>query len=563
MTSDDRPLPGPGGSSSLVARLLWWAAALSASGVVAFVGYAFVAQTVPAYLSLTACAYLSGTVLVLIALQLKRTEAGIALFLAANWIAALCLLVAEGPTTGHFGVFFVTVVLAGLLRHPRWAAFVGLASALAVVAVHVVEARGHTFPGTVVSSQIWAMQVSQLVVAGFLTALVTQSFHDALGQLRDSEEVLAARNAELLAQQEVDARLERLQRLEAIGRLAGGVAHDLNNVLTVILANAELIQAEPDQAEELASDIAAAGRSAARVTSKLLALSRRPPMGVRTVDMSTVVRELASWFGRLRGASIQLEVHADEPLFVDIDPARLEQILLNLIVNALDAMLDQGRLTVRTAVAEDKAMLAVSDTGVGMCPDALERLFDPHFTTKGPGRGTGLGMATVDAIVREAGGQVQVESAPGRGTTVSVSFPRVGAPAGQHEPSPTPTPLPGRRVLLVDDDPGVRGLAHAILTDAGHDVTPCDSVEAARKHLEEGHAVELLVSDVVLADGNGPEVATALRARSPDVPVLYISGYTAGILRSHPTRDSDGFLPKPFGAESLLAAVGKALQPTR
>jgi CheY-like chemotaxis protein len=368
--------------------------------------------------------------------------------------------------------------------------------------------------------------------------------------------------------------------MEAIGQLAGGVAHDFNNLLTVINGYADLVlgMLPAGEARDMVSEMARAGGRAATLTRQLLAFSRKTVLAPRVMDLNETVRDMGAMLRRLLGADIDLSVRPGQGVGpVHADPAHLEQVILNLAVNARDAMPRGGKLTIEMREVElDRAyassragvrpggyvLLAVSDTGCGMTEEVRRHAFEPFFTTKPVGQGTGLGLATVYGIVKQGGGHVEVESEPGTGTTFKVYLPRAEADA-------TPMPAPARftaprgteTVLLVEDDAAVRALGAQVLRAGGYEVLEAgDGGEALR--VRSGHAgpIHLLVTDLVMPGLGGRPLAERLTARYPELKVLYLSGYTDdaavryGILRDHAN-----FLQKPFSPTALARKVREVL----
>jgi PAS domain S-box-containing protein len=377
----------------------------------------------------------------------------------------------------------------------------------------------------------------------------------------------------------LQARLEQAQKLESIGRLAGGVAHDFNNLLTVILSCCEALRdgmaaGQPPDGE-LVGEIFQAGQRAADLTRQLLAFARRQPATPATVDLNAVLRDQQRLLARVIGEDVRL-VEALQPGLWPIrcDRGLVGQLVMNLALNARDAMRGGGTLTLATAnevLAPGQpppspgmapgpwVRLTVSDTGVGMTPEILAHLFEPFFTTKAPGVGTGLGLATVYGIVRQGGGHLQVRSAPGQGATFDAWFPRDDRPAGADGPRPDPTPAPvaGREtVLLVEDEEAVRLVLLRALRDAGYRVLSAASLAEALEQASRGPSIDLVVADVVLAGGGGREVAGQVAALHPSARALFISGYPQdGSRGPAPLEDGQPFLPKPFTTSELLARV--------
>jgi PAS domain S-box-containing protein len=353
----------------------------------------------------------------------------------------------------------------------------------------------------------------------------------------------------------------RSQKLEAVGRLAAGVAHDFNNLLTVITGCGDLLLdrlAEQDPARPLAAAIQDASGRAASLTRQLLALTRRRAVAPQVLDLNAVVRDMEPLLRRSLGEDVDLFTDlAPGPAAVRADRGHLEQVLLNLAVNARDAMPGGGRLFVETQAAAGggPVVLAVADTGIGMGPEVLAHLFEPFFTTKGE-RGTGLGLSTVQEVVRQAGGQVEVTSEPGRGSTFRVHLPRA---EGEPVPEP-PAPAPARgseTLLLVEDDQAVRSLARLVLEGQGYTVLEAaggaQALALAARHAGPLHA---LVTDLVMPGLGGREVADRLCGHRPGLPVLYVTGYGDEAAEGG---GATGVLQKPFTPASLARSVRELL----
>ena len=377
-----------------------------------------------------------------------------------------------------------------------------------------------------------------------------------------------------------EAQFRQAQKMEAVGRLAGGVAHDFNNLLTVILSSAEVLLADMPAGDVLREDVAAiahAGRRAADLTRQLLAFSRQQVLEPRLLELNEVVREMQKMIPRVVGEDVQVRVELGESLgIVKADPGLLGQVIMNLVVNARDAMPAGGTLTVETSAVElaqprvrdhfevpagAYIVLAVGDTGMGMDAATLERIFEPFFTTKEQGKGTGLGLSTVLGIVEQSGGRVWVDTAPGRGTVFRIYLPRT---TGQPSPAPTtPTIQPvhgGETILLVEDDEQVRKVARLMLQRSGYKVLVAGGGPEALQLIEHGPGVDLLLTDVVMPRMSGPELAAALLPARPQLRVLYMSGYTdEAILRHRMLEPGIALLQKPFNSESLLRRVREVL----
>ncbi len=372
------------------------------------------------------------------------------------------------------------------------------------------------------------------------------------------------------------------QKMEAIGRLAGGVAHDFNNLLTVINGYSELALsrvAESDPLQPGLQQIHKAGEHAANLTQQLLAFSRRQPIQPRVLDVNAAVRDTEKLLRRLIGDDIELTCILDRDLAsVNADPGQIHQVILNLVVNARDAMPSGGKLVIETRNVDldhryaanhwtvepgSYVTLSVSDTGTGMDEETLRHVFEPFFTTKEMGKGTGLGLATVFGIVKQAGGHASVYSEPGRGTTFRIYLPRAektAASTGAVAPQRFDT-RGQETVLVVEDQTQVRGLACAILRGCGYRVLEAaNGPEALRLSDSYLGGIDLLVTDVVMPQMSGPKLAENLKALRPVIQVLYISGYTGNIaLDQSGEQGSTNYLQKPFSTEGLARKVREIL----
>jgi len=393
---------------------------------------------------------------------------------------------------------------------------------------------------------------------------------------------LLATFVDVTERKRLEDHLRQSQKMEAIGRLAGGVAHDFNNLLTVISGRAQIELLRPELSGPSRRNIdliAEAASRASTLTKQLLAFSRKQVLQPRVLDVDIVVARMEPLLRRLIGEDIDL-VTATEPGLgrVRADPGQLEQVVLNLAVNARDAMPRGGRLTVETANAElDEAyarqqadvhpgpyvILAVSDTGVGMDAETRAHLFEPFFTTKGVGEGTGLGLATVYGIVKQSGGHITAYSEVGRGTTIKIYLPRVDAASEVRGAEPEPVVLRrgSETVLLVEDDEAVRELTCEVLEMHGYTVLAvADAGEAPRVLEGASRPIHLLVTDVVMPRLSGRELTERLRSLRPGLKVLYISGYAGTAVVHHGVLDpGTPFLQKPFTPDALLRSVRKVL----
>ena len=363
-------------------------------------------------------------------------------------------------------------------------------------------------------------------------------------------------------------------RLELLGRMAGGIAHDFNNVLGIVTAAGAAARLAEDSLARLAELRAieeAADRGAALVR-QLLAFSRRQVMAPRVLDLNERVSLMARLLERLLGAGIRLELELDDPpRRVRADPSQLDQVLLNLAVNARDAMQGRGRLRIETGsrlvLGEGAgrippgryATITVQDSGPGIPPDVLARIFEPFFTTRIENGGTGLGLATVQGIVAQSGGHILAESPPGQGARFTILLPRHEGEVEEAPVTPEPAPAAPAHILLVDDELTLLRLGAQALERAGHRVTTAEDGQDALEQLQEGLAPDLLVSDVAMPGLDGVQLADAALALHPGMPVLLLSGYAASTLSVDLRARGWGFLAKPWTADSLCAGVTKAL----
>jgi signal transduction histidine kinase len=363
--------------------------------------------------------------------------------------------------------------------------------------------------------------------------------------------------------------LRRAQQLEILGRLAGGVAHDFNNLVTAISGFAALASRRVPPNDEVLRDdleeIQRATERAAELTRQLLSFARRQPIQTRIVDVNTLLVNLHKLLRRLVSEAVELVVlPSKEPACVRIDPGQLEQVLINLVVNARDAMPRGGKLTLGVEATETEVLLEVSDTGVGMSDAVKARIFEPFFTTKEVGNGAGLGLATIIAIVEQARGTVDVDSSLGRGTTFTVHLPRAfESPAELAEhPRRPPVRMGGGLVLLVEDDPQVRRVARNALTESGYEVLEADNgvvaLELVRRH---GSRLRCVLTDVVMPILGGGELVRKLRGEHPDLPIVVMSGYVDDpSLGSELARLDVRFVSKPFLPDELVAIVSDAAE---
>jgi two-component system, cell cycle sensor histidine kinase and response regulator CckA len=388
--------------------------------------------------------------------------------------------------------------------------------------------------------------------------------------------------AERVARRRLEEQLQQSQKMEAVGRLAGGVAHDFNNLLTIITGYSQLILDRlpaDDSMRAQVSQIKEAGDRAASLTRQLLAFSRKQVLEPRVLDLNDVVSGIYKMLRRLIGEDIDLVTILFPGLpRVKADPGQIEQVIMNLAVNARDAMPQGGKLTIETSsvdLGEDSsnnrllitpgpyAMLAVSDTGVGMSLEVKSRVFEPFFTTKEQGKGTGLGLAMVYGIVKQSGGYIWVYSEQGKGTTFKIYLPQAGEPGGKTKRTDECVrPAGGSEVILVvEDNLSVRTLVRSVLAACGYTLLEASDSEDALKVIESHNGpIHLLLTDVVMPRMSGPDLAARLLPRHPETKVLYMSGYTDNAVVRHGILDAGTyFLQKPFIPETLTQKIREAL----
>ena len=381
---------------------------------------------------------------------------------------------------------------------------------------------------------------------------------------------------------QLEDQLRQAQKMEAVGQLAGGIAHDFNNLLMVIQGNAELMLDRlraPEPLYKNAHQVMKAAEKAASLTRQLLAFSRRQVLQPRVLDLNSIIADVGKMLPRLIGEDIELRILPNAALgWVKADQSQIEQVLLNLAVNARDAMPRGGRLTIETAQVDlDESyvrqhasirpgpyvVLAVSDTGVGMDAETQAHCFEPFFTTKEQGRGTGLGLATVYGVVKQSGGWIWVYSEPGEGTTLKIYLPMVqeDAEAAKHAKGQGEVPRGTETILLAEDQDGIRELARDFLESCGYTVLVAkdgaEALELAQVHKD---PIDLLLTDVVMPKVNGPELAQRLALVRPRMKALYMSGYMERATAHHDVLVQTAIsLEKPFSLHTLAGKVREAL----
>jgi signal transduction histidine kinase len=395
-----------------------------------------------------------------------------------------------------------------------------------------------------------------------LNTTLEQRVHERTAQLAAANAKLTA---EIAQRQKAEAALVQSQKMEAVGQLTGGLAHDFNNLLTAVVGNLELIRARATEPRIVrwADNAGKAAERGSKLTAQLLAFSRTQKLEATAVDVNALIEGMRELLIQSLGANVTCEVELAPDLpAATADANQLELAILNLSINARDAMPDGGALTIRTALDPRRSsavLISVADTGTGMSPDVVARAFDPFFTTKPPGKGTGLGLSQVYGIVQQLGGNVEIQTEPGRGTTILMSLPLSGHDA-QPESGHLAGAQPGHseKILIVDDDADVREFLSSVLVDLGYRVEDAAHADAANARLAT-FAPDLLVVDFAMPGMNGAEFVRLARQGQPDLRVLFVSGYAdskalAGAVGQAP------LLRKPFKATDLAAAVRSALE---
>jgi signal transduction histidine kinase len=487
----------------------------------------------------------------------------VVLFLTSQLIFGLWGIFAARNVPIAF-LFFPIVGWAGLRFGARGAATItALMSAFAIAIAGLRLGPFAEFPVEFVHALLFAF-LSLGSLSGLLLAAIMAEREDAMARRLVLEE-----------------QLRHSQKMEAVGRLAGGIAHDFNNLLTAIIGYTEIVLHRLDPKDDRRADAEEIGRAAMRaadLTRQMLAFSRRQVLQPKIIDLNKALTRVEPMLRRLIGEDIVMTVNgrAAHP-YVRVDPGQVEQVVMNLVVNARDAMPKGGRLIVETADATldasatadmpdakpgDYVTLSVSDTGVGMSPEIRARVFEPYFTTKDVGKGTGLGLSTAYGIVRQSDGYIAVSSEVGLGTTFRIYLPRAEAPqATAADAAAEKMPEGAEHILLVEDDASVRRLAKELLVRLGYSVTEAASGRAGLAlGSDDTRHFDLALCDVILGDMSGPALAEALSALRPSIRVLYMSGYTdEAIVRTGVLDEGKPFLQKPFTPLQLSRKIREVL----
>ncbi|MDO6415755.1 ATP-binding protein [Sphingomonas sp. BIUV-7] len=433
-----------------------------------------------------------------------------------------------------------------------------------------------------------AATVFFVVVVAYLTVTEARSRSESIEAAhREARAAVLAARAEMQAREQVEEQLRQIQKMESIGQLTGGIAHDFNNMLAVVIGSLDMARRRLEDPERLqrslASAMEGAGRAASLV-SRLLAYSRRQSLAPAAVDPNRLVGEMSNLLGRTLGEGIEVETELAPDIWPTfVDPLQLENAIVNLAVNGRDALGGRGRMTIRTAnatldedyirthpdvVAGDYVMIMVRDFGTGMSPDVQARAFDPFFTTKGVGKGTGLGLSQVFGFVKQSGGHIGIESEEGAGTTIRLFLPRhaeAEAAVAPYEPVPLGAPTlsdGGERILLVEDDDRVRQFSLDAVRDLGYPAVAAADASAALALIDRSPGFAVLFTDVVMPGMSGTELAAIVRAKWPEIRILYTTGYAhEAIARDRLLEPGAEVLLKPFTVAQLAQKLRDVLDP--
>jgi signal transduction histidine kinase/ActR/RegA family two-component response regulator len=447
-----------------------------------------------------------------------------------------------------------------------------------MAALEILHESGEDVPFIAISGPVAEESVLEILKAGAASHIARdQLFRLVVTVGREMSQAEGRRERKRLEQQ-----FRQAQKMEAVGRLAGGVAHDFNNLLTIITGYADLLLVGEDLQAQQRTPLEEIRRAAERggaLTHQLLAFSRRQPFTPRMVQLNTLIVNMEKMLSRLIGEDIELiTVAGADPAMVRTDPGQLEQVIMNVVVNGRDAMPGGGKLIVETANVEvdqtyagsnvdlrpgSYISLTISDTGMGMDSETTAHLFEPFFTTKAPGKGTGLGLATAYGIVKQSGGAISIYSEPGRGTAVKIYLPSAEAKAGPEvtEPKAAATPGGNETILVLEDEARVRKLICEVLSGRGYHVLEAvRGEEAIRIAAEYRGRIHMVLADVVMPEMSGPQALEQIRILHPTVRVLFMSGYTDEAILHHGIVGSGApFLQKPFLPDALARKVREVL----
>lgn len=507
-------------------------------------------------------------------MQRGKERVGMLVLFTGVWALIAAMVLGTGAHSTHVSGFAPVLVMTGLLTSAWTTLVFGAAGVLVVLAAAELNQQGFYGPSAPLFPDV-VSPIAQLVTVTLLVAALMYSFKRLVLHLAETRSAFEV----------TQTRLRQAEKMDAVGQLAGGVAHDFNNILTGMLGHIDLLRMEAEEADlspEFHKDLSELERSAERaanITRQLLHFSRKESLEQGVTSVAKVVGDATTMLRVLVREDVEFQVVCEAPGRVALGATAIEQVLMNLVINASDAMPRGGglvitvvelpvpsELAVTTGVLApgDYVVLGVSDSGAGVATENHERVFEPFFTTKPVGKGTGLGLSTVLGIVQRAGGQIRVRSEVGSGTTFQVFLPRSSdAPAELPlRTVPPPSSGPGGVVLLVEDDPAILRVSARALDAAGFEVVACEHPELA---LERARSLKkpltLLVTDVIMPGMNGRDLAQRLEAERGPVPVLFMSGYTAGLLEDLGLGlDDPRLLVKPFTPAVLVERVKATLR---
>ncbi|NOZ05197.1 MAG: response regulator [Chloroflexi bacterium] len=504
-----------------------------------------------------------------------------------QWLVIAWLVYSHGGIgISVYSFFIFAILVAGLLLGGRWAIGYATISVIYGTLLLHLETQGIVSPSHETSMAAFSTITPSFITTAVLVYLYDRDIVKSLKRARRNAARVARANEQLtrevIAREQVEKQLLHAQKMEAVGRLAGGIAHDFNNLLVPIIGYADLSLADLDPDSKLHTNLVLVRKAAGRATNltrQILAFSRQQVLKTEVLDLNELIDEFQKMFHRLIGENIEIRTFlAPSPCWVQADKGQIEQVLMNLVINARDAMPAGGELIIETAntlldeaYAEKYAgeltpghyaLLAVSDTGHGMDAETQKRIFDPFFTTKESSKGTGLGLATTFGIIKQHQGNIQVYSEPGKGTTFKIYLPRAENPLQTTVPE-TEGPISiygSETVLVVEDEETVLNLVCKTLEAHGYDVTgvnnPADCLEMASGKA----SVHLLLTDTIMPGMNGKELYQKLVAIHPNCRVLYMSGYTTNVIVHSGILDEGiNFLQKPFTIYQLVRKIRKVL----
>lgn len=526
----------------------------------------------------TTAAFLGLSLQHMIALAVVLSVSGITLFLIhrgavtfASWF--LCILISllllglswieSGVHAASAPAYFIVIGISALLLGPKECLGFAIAGAISFAGLEVASQRGW-LPEPLVEpghGLVFGL-MADAVLLGILLHFAVDRMARAISREREMARSLV----------EVEARLQESAKMEAIGRLAGGVAHDFNNLMTAVYGYADMVgrDASSSQSRRDAEEIKKAVRRAKELTQYLLTLSRRRVAAVELVDPAALVRDQTDIMSRIIGEQVKLTTKLEDDVgVVSLEPAELARSVMNLVVNASEAMPEGGQIELGVRVTETRdddlltdgeyVEVTVSDTGPGIPAETLRHIFEPFYTTKETG--TGMGLAIAYGAIKQRGGDIRVDTGPS-GTTFRILLPRAtSVPAQtQTDPPTAPSPSPSKRILVVDDDPAILRVVQRILSADGHDVeSQCTAEEAESRALEE--RFDLIISDVVMPDRSGPELLRRLAERGSTTPFVLMSGYVRDELGPQAIPKGVLFLEKPFSPRTLRGILIQALGP--